>query len=223
MVLGQARSMQHYEPKVKDDEERLKVRITALATQFGRYGYKMITGMLKNEGWRVNHKRVARIWRQEGLKVSKKQPKRRRLWLNDGSCVRLRALAPNHVWTYDFVSDRTHDGRPLKMLTIVDEFTRESLAIEVQRQLRSEHVIEVLADLFISRGPPAYLRSDNGSEFTAALVRNWLAEIGVQMWRKHYNQVRPHSSLGYKPPAPEAVLPFMRASVDDQTTVGLTH
>lgn len=264
-VLGQARSTQHYEPKVRDDEERLVSRVTALASEYGRYGYKMVTGMLKNEGWHVNHKRVARIWRQEGLKVPQKQPKRRRLWLNDGSCVRLRATHPNHVWSYDFVSDRTHDGRPLKLLTLVDEFTRESLAIEVRRQLRAEHVVEVLADLFLMRGAPAYLRSDNGPEFTAAVVRSWLADLGVQtlfiepgspwengyiesfnsrlrdevlnreifytvkearviigMWRRHYNQIRPHSSLGYRPPAPEAQMPLLTFGIDDTMSVGLT-
>jgi len=150
-----------------------------LASKYGRYGYRRITALLRREGWRVNHKRVQRIWRQEGLRVPSKQPKRARLWLNDGSCVRLRAEYPNHVWSYDFVADRTHDGRALKMLTIVDEYTRECLAIRVERQQRSPQVLEQLADLFIKRGPPAFIRSDNGSEFTADLVRKWLRALGV--------------------------------------------
>ena len=120
---------------VPADEEALTAAIVRLAGQYGRYGYRRITALLRQEGWRVNHKRVERIWRREGLKVPKKQPKRGRLWLNDGSCVRLRPSWPNHVWAYDFVTARTHDGRSFRMLTIIDEFTRECLAIDVARQL----------------------------------------------------------------------------------------
>jgi transposase InsO family protein len=211
----------------------------------------MVTGLLRNEGWKVNHKRVARIWRKEGLKVPKKQPKRKRLWLNDGSCIRLRPKYKNHVWSYDIVYERTHDGRPLRILTIIDEYTRESLAIRVGRRVTSESVIEQLADLFIRRGLPAHIRSDNGSEFTAKAVRDWLGGLGVktlfiepgspwengyiesfngklrnellngeifttlleaqvviEQWWREYNQIRPHSSLGYRPPAPKAILPL---------------
>ena len=214
---------------------------------YGRYGYRRITALLRNAGWRVNHKRVWRIWRQAGLKVPQRQPKRGRLWLNDGSCVRLRPEHRNHVWTYDFVFDRTHNGRPLKMLTVVDEYSRESLAIEVARRLTSKDVIRVLAKLMLKHGIPGHIRSDNGPEFVAKVVREWLHRLGVEtlfiepgspwengyiesfngklrdellngeifytlrearvlieMWRRHYNQVRPHSSLGYRPPAPEA-------------------
>jgi len=155
-------------------------RIIELAKQYGRYGYRRITALLRREGWRVNRKRVERIWRQEGLKVPRRQPKKARLWLNDGSCVRLRAESPNHVWSYDIVFDRTHDGRPLRMLTVVDEFTRECLAIKVERRIRSEDVLECLADLFLLRGTPAYLRSDNGPEFEATAVREWLGRLGVE-------------------------------------------
>lgn len=198
----------------------------------------------------MNAKRVQRIWRREGLKVPQKQPKRGRLWLNDGSCIRLRPARPNHVWSYDFVMDRTHDGRAFRMLTVIDEFTRRSLAIVVARKLNSEDVLACLADLFVAHGPPDHLRSDNGAEFTAQAVRGWLCRIGVkalfiepgspwengynesfngklrdellnteifyslkeakvliERWRQHYNTVRPHSSLGYRPPAPEAILP----------------
>jgi len=228
-----------------------------LASRFGRYGYRRITALLRQEGWRVNHKRVQRLWRQEGLKVPKKQPKRGRLWLNDGSCIRRRPEYRNHVWSYDFVADRTYDGRPIRMLTVIDEYTRESLAIEVQRKLNSQDVLDVLRDLFVQHGSPAYIRSDNGSEFTANAVREWLGRVAVKTlfiepgspwengynesfngklrdellareifytlmeaqvlvarWRQEYNQVRPHSSLGYRPPAPEAVEPglaFMSA------------
>jgi transposase InsO family protein len=230
------------------DERRLVARIIELAKSYGQYSYRRITALLQREGWKVNHKRVERIWRREGLKVPRRQPKRRRLWLNDGSCIRRRAERPNHVWSYDFVFDRTHDGRPLRMLTMVDEFTRECLAIDVERRLDSENVLERLASLFVDRGTPAYLRSDNGAEFTAHAVREWLARLGIgtlfiepgspwengyvesfngklrdelldgeifftlqeakaliERWRQQYNRFRPHSSLGYRPPAPEAI------------------
>ena len=244
----QPRSSQRYQPRVQNDEEPLTQRITALTTKYGRYGYRRITSMLQNEGWQVNHKRIERIWRSEGLKVPKRQPKRGRLWLNDGSCVRLRAEHPNHVWSYDFVMDKTHDGRPFRTLNIIDEYTRENLAIMVKRNLKSEDVLECLTELFCTKGTPDYIRSDNGSEFSAKQVRKWLNELDVktlfiepgspwengyiesfngklrdellnreifytleeakiliEKWRKEYNQVRPHSSLGYRPPAPETV------------------
>jgi len=235
---------------VRDDEERLVGRITALAGEYGRYGYRRITAMLFAEGWRVNHKRVERIWRQEGLKVPKKQPKRGRLWLNDGSCIRKRAEYPNHVWSYDFILDRTHDGRPLRVLVIVDEYTRECLSIDINRRLNSQDVLFRLGELFVRRGSPVYIRSDNGPEFTAKAVRTWLERVHVQTlfiepgspwengyvesfngkfrdellngeifytltearvlverWRRDYNGRRLHSSLGYRPPAPEAFEP----------------
>lgn len=124
-VIDQPRSTQRHLPLVRKDEERLRVEIVRLASRYGRYGYRRVTALLKRDGWRVNHKRVERIWRQEGLKVPQKQPKRGRLWLNDGSCVRLRPTHRNHVWSYDFVADRTHDGRPLRLLTVIDEYSRE--------------------------------------------------------------------------------------------------
>jgi len=247
-VVGQARATERYVPRESADEAALTARIVALATRFGRYGYRRVTALLRREGWQVNHKRVERLWRQEGLRVPAKQPKRGRLWLADGSIVRLRAEHPNHVWAYDFVFDRTADGRKLRMLTVVDEYTRECLAIEVARRLRSQDVLAVLADLCVRRGPPAYIRSDNGAEFAARAVRHWLARIDVQtlfiepgspwengyiesfngrlrdehlnrerfdtlleaqvlteMWRNEYNQIRPHSSLGYRSPAPEVL------------------
>ena len=228
---------------------RLTARVTELAREYGRYGYRRVTALLRHEGWRVNHKKVQGIWRREGLKVPQKQPKRRRLWFNDGSCVRLRPTHPNHVWSYDFVMDRTHDGRAIRMLTIMDEYTRECLGLEVSRKLNNTAVIDKLFELFITRGIPEYIRSDNGPEFISKNLRQWLKVSGVKTlyiepgspwengyiesfngklrdellnrelfdtlfeakvlanrWKREYNTVRPHSSLGYRPPAPEAIL-----------------
>ncbi len=237
------------------EEDRLRDRITYLASQYGRYGYRPITAILKAEGWRVNHKHVERIWREEGLKVPEKQPKRKRLWLADGSCVRLRATHPNHVWSYDFVEDKTGDGRTYRMLNIIDEYTRECLLIHVARRITAYHVLEHLADLFIMRGTPDHIRSDNGPEFIAEVLRTWLTRLGVdtlfiekgspwengyiesfngklryellngeifdtilearviiERWRRDYNTIRPHSSLGFKPPAPQAFKPLQLAN-----------
>lgn len=245
-VLGQARNTQRRRPKVRDDEDALTRRIIELTTCYGRYGYRRITALLHREGWRANHKRVERIWRREGLRVPSKQPKRGRLWLSDGSCIRLRPTHRDHVWSYDFLFDRTADGRAVKIMTVIDEYTRECLAIRAARNLDSENVLEVLDDLFIRRGVPDHLRSDNGSEFTAEVVRAWLetlqvkplyiepgspwengyvesfhgrlrdellngelfdtlweAQVLLEQWRREYNAVRPHSALGYRPPAPE--------------------
>ncbi len=249
-VLDQSRSTQRRTLLLPSDEKQLTGDIIALATRYGRYGYRRITALLNNEyGWRVNHKRVERIWRQEGLKVPKKQPKRKRLWLNNGSCIRLRPEHKDHVWSYDFVMTRTSDGRAFRMLNIIDEYTRECLSILVKRKITSQDVIDRLFELFIMKGIPEHIRSDNGPEFTAKAIRRWLNRIGVktlfiepgspwengyiesfngklrdellnreifttlieakvliEQWRKEYNHIRPHSSLGYRPPAPETVL-----------------
>lgn len=250
-VLHQPRSTQRLTPRITASEERLTTRITQLACQYGRYGYRRITALLRLEGWRVNHKRVERIWRQEGLKVPRRQPKRRRLWLADGSCIRLRPQRKDHVWSYDLMAHRTSDGRALKILTLLDEYTRECLGIQVARQIRSEDVIVCLMDLFLEHGTPEHIRSDNGPEFTARAVRGWLNRLGVRIlfiepgspwengyiesfngkfrdellnreifdtilearvltetWRRDYNQIRPHSALGYRPPGPEAREPI---------------
>ena len=202
-------------------------------------------------GWSVSDGRIERLWRREGLKVPQKQPKKGRLWLNDGSCVRLRPEYRNHVWSYDFVHCRTDDGKVFRTLNILDEFSRECLAIKVDRKLNSTNVIDALTDLFILRGSPAFIRSDNGPEFIAQAVRDWIAAVGaktayiepgspwengycesfngrfrdellngeifyslreaqiiIEEWRKHYNTKRPHSALGYRPPAPEAKIPM---------------
>ena len=151
-----------------------------LARQYGRYGYRRIAALLRQAGWQVNDKRIERLWRREGLKVPAKQPKKGRLWFNDGSCIRLRPEYPNHVWSYDFVHDRTHDGWVFRTLNLIDEYTRECLMIRVDRKLNSIDVIDVLTDMFILRGPPAFIRSDNGPEFVAEAVREWIAAVGAK-------------------------------------------
>ena len=179
-VLDQHRSTQRKATTTADDEAALTADITKLALQYGRYGYRRITALLRTRGWFCNHKRVERIWRREGLKVPARQPKRGRLWVADGSCVRLRPERANHVWAYDFVEDRTRDGRKLRMLNVVDEFSRECLCIRVGRRLKAADVIEVLADLFIARGIPGHIRSDNGPEFVATAVRAWINGVGAK-------------------------------------------
>lgn len=128
--------------KRKGSDQTLTQAIVDLASKYGRYGYRRITALLRENGWSVNHKRVERIWRQEGLKVPKKHPKRSRLWLNGGSCVRKCSEYKNHVWAYDFVQDRTHEGKRFRMLTVIDEYSRECLAVKVNRSLKSIDVIE---------------------------------------------------------------------------------
>ena len=180
-VLEQARATQRRTLLPPCDEERLTDNIITLATKYGRYGYRRITALSNNEyGWNVNHKRVERIWRKEGLKVPKKQPKRSRLWLNDGSCIRLRPEYKDHVWSYDFMIDRTANGRAFKILNIIDEYTRECLATLVARKIKSQDVLDLLFDLFIIRGIPEHIRSDNGPEFTARAIRRWLSRLGVK-------------------------------------------
>lgn len=239
------RNIMRYNKRRADDEDRLRSDICRLALCYGRYGYRRITALLKMEGWQVNHKRVERIWREEGLKVPQKQKKRKRLYLNDGSCIRLRPHWQNHVWSYDFVTDKLRNGKSIRMLTVLDEYTRECLAIHVKYQLKSDDVLDVLTTLFSMRGMPDYIRSDNGSEFTAKTLQDWLRDLKVntafiepgspwengynesfngrlrdeclngevfdtlreaqtiiEEWRRHYNHIRPHSALGYKPPRP---------------------
>jgi len=178
-VLGRHRSTQRKPPQPPDDEAALTAEAVTLAKQYGRYGYRRITALLRRAGWRVNAKRVERIWRREGLKVPRRQPRRGRLWLNDGSCIRLRPERRGHVWAYDFVEDRTHDGRKIRMLTVIDELTRECLAITVARKLSSDDVLATLTDLFVEHGPPEHTHSDQGPEFIANTVKGWLGRIGV--------------------------------------------
>lgn len=252
-VIGQIRSTQRYVPVENPDQEKLEKRVIELATEYGRYGYRKVTDLLNMEGFPVGKDRVYSIWRREGLKVPQKQPKRARLWFNDGSCIRLRPMHENHVWSYDFVSDKTRDGRPFKILNIIDEFTRECLASVVARKIRAQDVILALADLFLTRGCPEHIRSDNGPEFVAKRLITWMkgldvqpvfiapgspwengycesfngkmryellngeifyslmeATIIIERWRRHYNTIRPHQSLGGRPPAPEIYWPDLR-------------
>lgn len=246
-LVDQPRGTQRYQPTQRDDEDALTRAIIALATHYGRYGYRRITIKLQEAGWNVGKDRVERIWRREGLKVPQRQKPRGRLWLNDGSCVRLRPEYRNHVWSYDFMSAYTHDGRMVRFLNLIDEYTRECLAIHVGRRINSSQVIEVLAEAMIAHGIPQYIRSDNGPEFVAKELRKWMAQTGAktlyiepgspwengycesfnsktrdeflkgeifyslkevrvltERWRTYYNTERPHSSLGYRPPAPAA-------------------
>ena len=248
-VRGHPRLTQRYGSVTGDDEQALTNDIVALSTRFGRYGYRRITALLRRSGWVVNHKRVEHIWRRERLTVPVRQPRRGRLWLNDGSCVRLQPQGKNDVWAYDFVQVRTWDGRAVRLLTVIAEYTRECLVIRAGRSIRSTDVIDKLAELMTTREVPAHIRSDNGPEFTARVVREWLGGVGARTlciepgspWEKGYvesfngklrdellnldvfyallevqvlteqywqtyNRIRPHSSLGYQPPAPEAIL-----------------
>jgi transposase InsO family protein len=248
-VLKVNRTPYRYEAVKLPDEDKIRADIIDKACNYGRVGYRMVTNMMRNEGTKINHKRVERIWREEGLKLPKKQTKRRRLFLNDGSCVRLRPERKNHVWSYDFVEDKTMDGKKIRFLNIIDEYTHECLASVPRRSWRGNDVIEALANIMISRGTPEYLRSDNGSEFIAKKLRQWLSSIGVMTtyiepgspwengycesfnarmrdeflngelfgnmheakvlamrWTQYYNTVRPHSSLGGKPPAPQSFI-----------------
>jgi putative transposase len=179
-ALGQHRSTQRKVPRGREDAKQLSADVVELARQYGRYGYRKVAALLRQAGWSVSDGRVERIWRREGLKVPQKQPKRGRLWLTDGSCIRLRPECPNHVWSYDFVEDRTHDGRRYRMLNVIDEFTHECLAICINRKLKAVDVIDVLSELFILRGVPGHIRSDNGAEFVAKAVREWIAAVGAK-------------------------------------------
>jgi len=261
-LLEQWRGTQRYAPLQRNDEDELTRAIVALATKYGRYGYRRIAVLLRNAGWQVGKERVQRIWRREGLKVPAKQRPRGRLWLEDGSCVRLRPERANHVWSYDFVSAMTQDGRTLRILTLIDEYTRECLALRVARRLNSLEVIDTLADVMLERGIPEHIRSDNGPEFIARELRQWLGRVGTQTlyiergspwengycesfngklrdeclngeifyslkeaqilierWRVEYNTERPHSALGYRPPAPVAAFRPAASSISQPRAV----
>lgn len=249
-ALNFHRSTYRYVVIRRPDEDEVRAEVLTLVANFGRVGCQQVWRMMRNNGRRINHKRVERIWREEGLKRPAKQHKRRRLWLTDGNCIRLRPEHENHVWSYDFVEDRTTDGRKMRFLNILDEFGRTCLHSTPKRTWRNNDVIEALYSLILLRGAPEYLRSDNGSEFTAKELRSWLLSIGVtttyiepgspwengyiesfnarmrdeflngevfdtlkeaeiltRRWMDYYNTVRPHSSLGGRPPAPQSILP----------------
>jgi transposase InsO family protein len=173
-VLGQPRTTQRYHPAPDEEEKRLESRLLELVRVHPRYGYRRMTVLLQWEGWRVNRKRVHRLWRRQGLRVPRKARKKRRLGHSGNSCVRLRPEHKDHVWTWDFIFDRTQNGRSLKWFSLVDEYTRECLALEVNRRMTSRDVIDVLADLYVVRGAPSYIRGDNGPEFIAQAIRRWL-------------------------------------------------
>jgi putative transposase len=243
-VLGQARSTQRYKPVEREDEQRIVRRLHELARQHPRRGYRLMCGMLRLEGFRVNFKRVHRLWRCEGFKVPQKQHKRRRLGHSENGILRRRADRKDHVWCLDFIHDTDERNRPIKWLSVVDEYTRECVALEPGRSITAADVVEVLTELFMIRGVPTHIRSDNGPEFVASAIKR-LAEItGVEnlyiapgspwengyaesfhsrlrdellnaevfadvreakalaaAWKNEYNHRRPHSSLGYVPPA----------------------
>jgi len=178
-AIGQARSSQRYEQVLDEQERALIAEMHRLALRWPRFGYRRITALLRREGWRVNVKRVHRLWKAEGLQIRKKQRKRRRLGTGENACHRRRPGHKDHVWAYDFVSERTEKGGRLRMLSVVDEYTRECLTIDVARGFTGRKVVEVLAELFLLRGRPQYLRSDNGPEFAGKAVRKWLKESGV--------------------------------------------
>ena len=256
----------YYKEKERSSDNALESRIGDICLEFPGYGYRRVTAMLRNDGWPINHKRVERIWRREGLKVPQKQPKRGRLWLTDGSIFRLKPEFEKHVWSYDFMQDRTHNGVPFRILHVIDEYTRECLAVRVERRLTHQDVIEVLYELFCERGVPVHIRSDNGSEFTAKRVRNWLerlsvkplyiepgspwengfiesfngkmrdellageifyslkeAQVLIELWRQHYNTLRPHSSLDYKPPAPAVLLALASQNLQSELSQNMVQ
>lgn len=179
-VLNQPRSTQRRKAKPRDDEATLTKRMRELVRQRPRFGYRRIAAMLRREGWRANPKRIYRLWRREGLKVPRKKRKRRSLGMSENACHCRRAEHKDHVWTWDFVFDRTTSGSALKWLSIVDEFTRECLCLKAARSITSEDVIDALAELFAMRGVPHHVRSDNGPEFIALAIQKWLAQVGVK-------------------------------------------
>jgi transposase InsO family protein len=271
-VLGQPRSTQRLAPKnPKEEEQRLVARMLELVRLHPRYGYRRVWALLRREGWRVNRKRIHRLWRRQGLKVPRKQRKKRRLGESANGCARRPARYKNHVWAWDFLHDRTADGRALSWFTLVDEYTRECLALSVSRGMTAKAVGEVLASVVRERGAPAHIRSDNGPEFIAKAIRAWVAGASVETlyvapaapwenayaesfnskvrdellnaeefasllearvlakeWRREYNHVRPHSSLGYRTPAefgaacPRADSAALRRPEDTSVTVDPT-
>jgi putative transposase len=243
-VVGQPRATQRLKPAGRSAGEELVKRVLELVRRHPRYGYRRVWALLRAEGWTVNRKRVYRLWRQQGLKVPRRRRKKRRLGSSANGCVRRRAEYPGHVWAWDFIHDRTADGRPLKWLSVVDEYTRECIVLEVRRRIPAAAVVGLLAAAVRERGAPAFIRSDNGPEFIAKAIRSWLAGAGIGAWyiepgspwangyaesfhsrlrdellereefgsllaarvlggewRREYNHERPHSSLGYRPPA----------------------
>ena len=193
--MGVARSTQRYEASPADDD-RLRLALIRLAKQYGRYGYRKIAELLRMEGWHVNHKKVERIWREEGLQLPKRHKKRKRLYHKDSSVIRLRPKYPNHIWSIDFVHGKLSNGVPFKMLTVLDEYTREALCVAVNDKMGNEDVLEALYPLFLKHGTPEFIRSDNGPEFIAQNFQGWLTKVGIKPiriypgspWENGYNE-----------------------------------
>lgn len=194
--MGVARSTLQYKAAPKDDEEELRMEMIRLARKYGRYGYRMIAQLLRVAGWKVNHKKVERLWREEGLQLPKRHKKRKRLYHKDSSIIRLRPQHPNHVWSIDFVHDKLSNGRSYKMLTVLDEYTREALCVAVNTRMGANEVLEALYPLLLKHGKPEYIRSDNGKEFIAAALQLWLTKVGIKPiqiypgspWENGYNE-----------------------------------
>ena len=245
-ITGQHRSTQRHQPgRGGDRDDALRERLRKLSAEHPRWGYRLAWGAVREEGWAVNRKKIQRLWREEGLRVPQRKRKRRRLGDSMVPAVRLRAERPDHVWALDFQFDTTVDGRTLKLLHVVDEHTREALAIRVARSIDADHTVRVLDQIVRERGAtPELVRMDNGPELTANALRDWClfggtgrsyiepgspwqnpfvesfgsrvrdevlsveafdsvleASIVIEDWRNIYNPKRPHSSLGWKPPA----------------------
>lgn len=194
-VLSVSRSSLHYKAKFQDNDA-LRLAMIRLAKQHGRYGYRKIAELLRIEGWRVNHKKVARLWREEGLKPPERHKKRRRLYHKDSSVIRLRPTHANHVWAIDFVHDKLSNGRSYKILTVLDKYTRQALCVEVKDKMNSDDVLEVMHRLLLKYGKPEFIRSENGGEFVAEHLQEWLRKVGVtpiqiypgSPWENGYNE-----------------------------------
>ena len=250
-LLGIARSTLSYELTLPAKDAPVIAAMRTLSAQYPRYGYRRIRIFLRRQGHQLGVHRTHRLWRQAGLQLPRRRPRRR---IATGRPRPLPATNANFVWAYDFVFDATAQGQQIKCLTVVDEFTHECLAIRVSRRLKSIDVIDALSDLFILRGVPGHVRSDNGPEFVARAVQEWIAAVGaktayiqpgshwengyvesfnarlrdelldgeifytlceakivIESWRRHYNAIRPHASLGYRAPAPEVFVPVLAA------------
>ena len=194
-MIGLSRSSLQYQPARRDDDA-LRLALIRLTKQYGRYGYRKIAELLRIEGWKVNHKKVERIWREEGLQLPQRHKKRRRLYHKDASIIRLRPTHPNHVWSIDFVHDKLDSGRSYKMLTVLDEYTRQALAVAVRTRMGADDVLEALYPLLLRR------EVLNAEWFTTTKQ----AQIVINQWLRQYNHIRPHQALNMRPPVPETLI-----------------
>lgn len=195
LVLGVARSSLRYQTKPANDDA-LRLAMIRLAKQYGRYGYRKVTALLRIEGWKINHKKIERLWREEGLQLPHRHRKRRRLYHKDSSIIRLRPTHANHIWAIDFVHDKLSNGGTYKMLTVLDEYTREALCVAARSKMNADDVLDVLHRLLMKHGKPEFIRSDNGPEFIAQHLQKWLKRVGIQPmqiypgspWENGYNE-----------------------------------